>query len=108
METGQIAVVGERDSVMLWSALGVRTVFADKQSDIEQTIHRLAREGTSVIYITEKAALLAAEAIDRYKSEAFPAIIPIPDRNGSQGLGMQGIEKNIEKAIGADILFEEG
>lgn len=107
MQQGSIAVIGDRDSVMLWRSLGVETVFADKASDIEKSIHRLARDGYKIIYITEQAAGLAAEAVDRYKNETFPAIILIPNREGSQGLGMQGIRDNIEKAIGADILFEE-
>ena len=44
------------------------------------------------------------EAIEKYKTEPFPAIIPIPNRFGTNGLGMKGIQDNIEKAIGADIL----
>ncbi len=107
MEQGSIAVVGDRDSVMLWRALGIETVFAEKPQEIERAIHRLARDGTKVLYITEQAAALAKEAVDRYKTETYPAIILIPNREGSTGLGMKGIRDNIEKAIGADILFEE-
>lgn len=107
MEQNSIAVIGDRDSVMLWRALGIETVFADKAADIEKSIHRLARDGYKIIYITEQAASLATEAVDRYKTETYPAIILIPNREGSLGLGMQGIRDNIEKAIGADILFEE-
>ncbi len=102
-----IAAIGDRDSVMLFNALGVKTVYADTPQDTEKAIHKLAHEGYAVIYITEQAALLAPEAIKRYKTEAFPAIIPIPSRLGSNGLGMQGIRENVEKAIGADILFGE-
>jgi V/A-type H+-transporting ATPase subunit F len=107
MEQGNIAVIGDRDSVMLWRALGIDTVFAEKPGEIERAIHRLARDGTSVIYITEQAAQQVKEAVDRYKTESYPAIILIPNREGSTGLGMRGIRENIEKAIGADILFEE-
>lgn len=85
----------------------METVFADTRDEIERAIHRLAREGTAIIYITEPAALKASEAIDRYKAETFPAIIPIPNRDGSLGVGTSNIKSNIEKAIGADILFEE-
>lgn len=107
MEQNAIAVLGDRDSVMLWRALGIETVFADKPADIEKGIHRLARDGYKILYITEQAARLASEAIDRYKTETYPAIILIPNREGTLGLGMQAIRDNIEKAIGADILFEE-
>ena len=58
----------------------------------------------AVIYITEPAAELVEETIAVYKTEPFPAIIPIPNRFGSKGIGLKGIKDNIEKAIGADIL----
>lgn len=104
----KLAVVGDRDSIMLFGALGITPVYAETAEDVERAIHHLARSGCAVIYITEQSAALAKEAIDRYKTEAFPAIIPIPGRLGTTGLGMKGIRENVEKAIGADILFGEG
>ncbi len=103
----KIAVIGDRGSVMLWGALGFETVFADEPREIELAVHRLAREGTAIIYITEQAMIKAPEAVDKYKTAPFPAIIPIPNAQGSLGLGMKGISSNIEKAIGADLLFEQ-
>lgn len=89
---------------MIFQALGFRTVYADTAAKIEKEIHNLAREGMAVIYITEPAAELVEETIAVYKTEPFPAIIPIPNRFGSKGIGLKGIKDNIEKAIGADIL----
>ncbi len=100
----RVAVVGDRDSIMIFKALGFTTVYADEAAAIDKAIHRLKREEVAVIYITEQAAALAQETINLYKTEPFPAIIPIPSRYGSEGLGMKGIQDNIEKAIGADIL----
>ena len=36
---------------------------------------------------------------------AYPAIIPIPDNQGSEGIGLQALKQNVEKAVGVDILF---
>ncbi|MDD4690874.1 MULTISPECIES: V-type ATP synthase subunit F [Eubacterium] len=101
---GKVAVIGDRDSVMIFQALGFHTVYADDPLTIEKAIHRLSREGFPVIYITETAAAQAEDTINLYKTEPYPAIIPIPSRFGSEGVGMKGIQDNIEKAIGADIL----
>ncbi len=103
----KIAAVGDRDSVMLWRALGVETVFADNALSVAKAIDRLAREGTAVIYITEQSAELIPDTIKRYLTEPFPAIIPIPNREGTTGYGLAGIKKNVDKAIGADILFAD-
>jgi V/A-type H+-transporting ATPase subunit F len=43
--------------------------------------------------------------MDKYSEKTLPAIIPIPGNKGSKGLGMDNIKKAAEKAIGADILF---
>ena len=42
---------------------------------------------------------------DRYKTMPGTAVIPIPGSRGSNGLGMSRVRANVEKAIGADILF---
>ncbi len=102
-----IAAIGDRDSIMLFKALGIEAVYSSDPRETERAIHRLAREGCKVIYITEQAAEAAKEAVDRYKTEPFPAIIPIPSRIGTTGLGMRAIRANVEKAVGADILFGE-
>jgi V/A-type H+-transporting ATPase subunit F len=104
----KIAVVGDRDSVMLFNAAGLEVRYASDEKAVEKAIHALARAGYPVIYITEEAALQAPEAIKLYDREVFPAIIPMPDGNRPKGLGLRGIKKNVEKAVGADILFGEG
>ena len=55
-----------------------------------------------------RLAQLAQEAINYYATATFPAIIPIPSNKGTLGLGMKKVKANVEKAVGADILFKEG
>ena len=102
---GSLAVIGDRESVMLFRVLGVQTVTAETAEDTARAIHRLAKAGCSVIYLTEELAQLVPEELVRYQSRTFPAIIPIPGSRGSNGLGMSRVRANVEKAIGADILF---
>ena len=47
------------------------------------------------------------EQIARYRSRTYPAIIPIPSSNGSTGYGIENIKKDVEKAVGTDILFKD-
>jgi len=107
MTGGKIAVIGDRDSILLWRAIGAETVFAQDRREIERALGRLAKEGAAIIFITEPCAELAKDIIDRYKTSPLPAIIPIPSRDGSTGFAMAEIKANVEKALGADILFNE-
>lgn len=103
-----IAVIGEHDSVMGFKVLGLDVFSVYDGRDVPQLIHKLARENYAVVFITETMAIDAAEAIGRYKTSSFPAIITIPNNQGSIGLGMSSIKSNVEKAIGSDIIFNEG
>ena len=103
-----IAVIGDRDSVLLFKAVGLDVYFETEQESASRTIHRLAKGGAKVLFVTEALYTACGEAISAYKAEAFPAILPIPSNQGTQGVGMAELKANVEKAIGADILFSEG
>lgn len=103
----KIGVVGDRDSILGFKLLGLSVFPVREPKEAGLLVNRLAREDYAVIFITETIAKDIGETIERYKAVPFPAIIPIPNNQGSIGLGMQGIKDNIEKAIGVDILFGE-
>ena len=44
------------------------------------------------------------DVLSRDKDELRPAIILIPGREGSLGIGRDNIQSAIERAVGADIL----
>lgn len=103
-----MGVIGDRDSVLLFKAVGLDVFFETDPDAASRTVHQMARDGYQVIFMTEELFALCGEATARYKSEAFPAIIPIPSNQGTTGIGMAELKSNVEKAIGADILFSEG
>lgn len=102
--TGKIAVVGDKDSVLAFKAIGLEVFAVADTEEAEETVKKLARE-YAVIFITEQIAMNISGIIDRYKARPYPAVIPIPSGEGSNGFGMDGVRKDVEKAIGADILF---
>lgn len=105
MREGAIAVVGDKDSVLAFKAIGVDVYPVEGEIQARETVHTLARS-YSVIFVTEKVALQAETYIKRYKARAYPVIVPIPSAEGSMGLGLKGIDANIEKAIGANVLVD--
>lgn len=104
MRKEKIAVVGDKDSVLAFKAIGLDVFPVDTVEDAREKVRLLARE-YAVIFVTEQIAEGISSLLDRYKTRAYPAIIPIPGNAGSNGYGMQGIKSDVEKAIGADILF---
>ena len=99
-----IAVVGDWQSVMGFRALGLDTYPVTAPEEAREIIHRLAKEDCAVIYLTEQLAAKLGDVIARYKDELKPAIILIPGREGSLGIGKETLQSSIERAVGVDIL----
>jgi len=102
--TYRIAVIGEWESVMGFRALGLDTYPVTSSEEARQKVYELARTDCAVIYLTENFAADLQDVISRYKDEIRPAIILIPGREGSLGIGKANIQRAIERAVGADIL----
>ncbi|MFY9175084.1 MAG: V-type ATP synthase subunit F [Peptococcia bacterium] len=103
----KIAVIGDRESVLGFMALGFSVFPVTEREEAERTINSLTREDYAVIYITESVMQKVQDTIDLYRDATLPAIIPIPDKEGSLGLGMHNVKRSVERAVGADILFRE-
>ena len=73
----KIAVLGDRDSVLGFKALGLDTYFVETTDEARHTLHQLAKEDY--------------------------AIILIPGKTGSLGIGAQALQSAVERAVGADI-----
>jgi len=103
----KIAVMGEKDSVLGFKAVGFDVFPVSKREEAAEALIRLAGEGYSVIYVTESIASQIGGEIEKYRFSRFPVIILIPGIQGTLGIGMSSVKKSVEKAVGADILFRE-
>ena len=103
----RIGVIGEKDAVLGFKALGFSVFPVRGRVQAAEVLSKLAEDRYAVIYITEQTAAVMEDEISRYRERRFPAIIPIPGIQGSLGIGMKGIKKCVEKAVGADILFQD-
>ena len=105
----KIAVLGDRDSVLGFKALGLDTFPVEDAEEARHTLHKLAKPAGgapseyAIIYVTEQLAQTIQADIDRYKTAVTPAVILIPGKSGSLGLGAQALQSAVERAVGADI-----
>ena len=104
----KICMIGDRDSVLGFMALGFSVHEAPDAESAASLLHRLARDSeNAVIYVTEQYAAQIGEDIARYKDSPTPAVVTIPGASGTTGYGMRAIKSAVERAVGADILFKE-
>ena len=88
----RIGVIGDRDSVLGFQALGLEVCPANSAEDARQALHRMAKEGFAILYLTEQLAAQLGPELARYQSELTPAIILIPGKEGSLGIGMANVK----------------
>ncbi len=100
----KVAVLGDKDSVYGFAALGLSVFFADEEEKAKEIFKKLTSSDYSVIYITEQLALSLEEEIEKFSFLPTPAIILIPGVSGNTGKGMDSVKKSVEKAVGSDII----
>lgn len=103
----KIGIIGDKDSVLGFKAVGMSVFPVTSSVEAEEILSKIAQQQFAVIYITEQIAGDMTESISKYKDRKFPAIIPVPGNQGTLGIGMQGVRKCVERAVGADILFNK-
>lgn len=101
----KIGVIGDRESVMGFKALGLDVFPCSDQDEAKKVLHKVAKDNYAIIYIAEGLANDIRSDIDVYNDAILPAIIPIPNKDGATGRGMDSVSKSVERAVGADILF---
>lgn len=74
----KIGVIGGRDSVLGFRALGLDTCIAENGEQAKAALHRMAKENYAIIYITEHLAAQIPAEIERRREDVSPAVILIP------------------------------
>ena len=91
---------------MGFKALGLDCFAVENAAEALAALRRLTRESDdyAIIYIEENLAAELEHEISRYKDSPTPAIILIPGREGSLGLGQNALKAAVERAVGTNIL----
>ena len=100
----KIAVLGDPDSVLGFQALGLEVFPVESVDEAKHALHSMAKQSYAVIYLTEQLAKQMPADIAHYQDAVTPAIILIPGKDGSLGIGMNNVKIAVERAVGADIL----
>jgi len=97
--------MGDRDSIYGFAAVGLDVIPTEENASAGRKLRELAEGGCAVIYITERLYKFLEPEIAEYQYSVLPAVIPIPGAGGSLGMGVDMIKRNVERAVGSDILF---
>lgn len=103
----RIAVVGDRESIYGFSALGLETFFMEEKDEAKKLIKHLVLDNCMVIYITESLYKELENEIEEINKSTAVSIVPIPGITGNNGVGLESLRKSVIQAVGSDILFSQ-
>lgn len=101
------AVIGDRDSIYGFSALGLDVNIIEHGQDPSKEFRKLCEGEYAVVYVTEALATQLQREIEHYQELRTPAVILIPGVTGNTGEGISAVKKSVEKAVGSDIIFND-
>lgn len=103
----KIGVLGDRDSVYGFGALGLEVFPVEEPEAGAKLLRRLAEDGYAVLYVTEALCAQIPDELERLRERPLPAVVPIPGIYGNTGMGLQQVKRSVEQAVGSDILANE-
>ncbi len=101
----KVGVIGDGDSILGFMTASFSVFPVQNPAEAAETLHRLAKENYAILFITENLAIEIGDDIAAYREQATPAVILIPSKDGTAGIGMTNIRESVIRAVGADILF---
>ena len=99
----KIGVIGDKDSVCGYVGVGMDVFPVENAPEAAKRLRAMA-EDYAVVFITEALASELPAELQRYAALPSPAVIPIPGASGNTGIGMAGVSRSVEQAVGSDIL----
>lgn len=91
---------------MGFKALGLDVFPVSGTDEALSTFRKLTKDNDvyAIIYVEETFYKALSAEIDRFKDSPAPAVILIPGRESSLGLGQSALQSAVLRAVGSDIL----
>ncbi len=101
---GKIAVLGDTDFVMPFTALGVDTYVASDEVDVIENAKKIIQGKYALILVAETIAPAAETVFADYEGSATPCVLVLPFTTESQGFATEALAKVLKMATGISIL----
>jgi len=98
---GKTAIIGDKDIITVFKSVGFDIFPAREPHKIKDIINSLANKDYSIILITEREAEQVKDFINTFRIQPYPIILAIPDGTERIYLGLEKVQKTLEKVSGA-------
>lgn len=102
----KIAILGNKDMVMLFKAVGCDVFSPVGRDKIRATLNKLIAN-YKVILIQTNYAKMCEDLIEQTRTSAYPIVLVVPNKDEENLYALDKIVTDMERAIGAKIVLEE-
>jgi vacuolar-type H+-ATPase subunit F/Vma7 len=105
MIDGKVAVLGNADFVMPFSALGLDTFVVEPESEkVVQSAQEILKQKYALVVVAENIAAFAQTVFDTVQKKATPCIIVVPFTTEPSGVATESLGRLLKIATGISIL----
>jgi V/A-type H+-transporting ATPase subunit F len=102
---GKVAVLGDADFVMPFSALGVDTyAVGPEREQIVQAAEQIVGGEYALLVVAENVAPAAEEVLAATQNKPTPCVVVVPFTTESEGFAAEALGQVLRLATGIDIL----
>lgn len=102
---GKVAVLGDADFVMPFSAMGLDTfAVSEKAKDVAENAKKIISDKYTLVVVSENTAPLAQEVFSTQTNYPTPCIVVVPFTSESVGFATKALSKVLKMATGINIV----
>jgi V/A-type H+-transporting ATPase subunit F len=101
----KVAVIGDSDFVMAFSALGLEGFPVEANADsVAESAEKIIKDQYGLVVVAENIADMADVVFSRIDRNATPCVVVVPFLRESDGFATKALSKVLKAATGIDIL----
>jgi vacuolar-type H+-ATPase subunit F/Vma7 len=102
---GKVAVLGEEDFALPFSALGLDTFTTSEEADeIREKAGRILEGSYTLVVLAENIAKVAEQVFEPVREKAVPVLVVVPFTAEPTGIAVQALGETLRRATGINIL----
>jgi len=101
---GKVAVLGNADFVMPFSAMGLDTYPVGARDEITDAAQQILERKYALVVVAENVAKAADEVFESVRKEPVPGIVVVPFTTEPEGFATRALGEVLKRATGIDIL----
>lgn len=102
-----IALIGEKEIIIGFNLIGLQLFPVTNAEEAIKALNDCEKNDFAIVFITNSIAQTIINEIEEYQKLSSISVCILPNRIKDTNLNLNILRKNVEKAVGTDILFRK-